>query len=157
MTTDKLAHESDDDTMPVHCPWDGSGQVLANSDGSIRCNNCQRSFTIRLQPSYPGIPQDPNQMNAGEPQLTGDPNAQQSVQPVTADDPAAQQPSPAQPPAPPTPPEDDEEDQPQPPYRTMAGSLLAVDDYLDHLAIATATDRPAMIAAVRKRRQAARA
>lgn len=52
-----LAHESEDDSLLSHCPWDGSGQLIGSSDGTVTCGACGRSFTVRLQPSFPAMPQ----------------------------------------------------------------------------------------------------
>jgi hypothetical protein len=160
----KLAHESDDDTTPLHCSFCGSGQIVGNSDGSIACQYCDRSFTIRLQPSFSGMPQQMDQMNAGQPDFgpggQGDPSTddqQGGTGPIGADldsspDPGAaggdgtgamqQQP------------DDDEEDEQQPPLlNTSTGALLPYSDYLDHLAVAFAPDRQAVISRIRLQRK----
>ncbi len=66
-----VAHESSDDLDPMHCPWCGSGQITGLSDGSIECGYCQRVFTVRLQPAFPGMPQS----IGGEPFPLGQPGA----------------------------------------------------------------------------------
>jgi hypothetical protein len=65
----KVAHESADGVTAAHCPFCGSGQLVGLSDGSIECGYCQSSFTVRLQPTFPampqtltGLPQDPGMM-----------------------------------------------------------------------------------------------
>lgn len=70
----KVAHESPDDTMASHCCFCGSGQLVGLSDGSIECGYCQRSFTVRIQPSFPsmpqtttGLPPDPGAAMMGQP------------------------------------------------------------------------------------------
>lgn len=51
------AHESQDDSILSHCPWDGSGQITGAPDGTVTCGFCGRSFTVRLQPTFPAVPQ----------------------------------------------------------------------------------------------------
>lgn len=45
-----------DDTI-WHCPWCGSGQIIARSDGTVQCNFCSRVFTVSLQPEHAEMPQ----------------------------------------------------------------------------------------------------
>lgn len=66
------AHDSDDETVILHCPQCGSGQVVGGSDGSVNCEYCHRTWSIRLQPAYPAMPQtDPV---TGQPIDVQDPN-----------------------------------------------------------------------------------
>lgn len=53
----RVAHDSQDDSLIAHCPYDGSGQVIGSPDGTITCGYCGRAFTVRLQPVYPAMPQ----------------------------------------------------------------------------------------------------
>jgi len=167
MASLKIAHESDDDAVTAHCPWCGSGNLNGTSDGSIHCGFCQRSYTVRIQPQFPAMPQEPDQLNAGEPQLNdqgqqvpgqdptapADPNAASAgggAGPIGPDadhgmgDPGAEE----------SPGESDEPQDGPPMMRTQTGALLALPDYLDHLAIHFADhDRARVIARVKARRQ----
>lgn len=40
-----------------HCPFCGSGQVIARSDRTIECGFCSQAFTVQVQPMFPGFPQ----------------------------------------------------------------------------------------------------
>lgn len=56
-----LAHDSGDGFTIMHCPFCGSGMVIARGDGSAECAYCNQVFTVQVQPFYPGLPQsDPN-------------------------------------------------------------------------------------------------
>lgn len=172
MTNLRVAHESTDDTVPAHCPWDGSGQIIANPDGSIHCEYCQRNFTLKIQPQFPAMPQEPEQRNMGDPDNPeglsdgtepddegevgpeegpepqdpgdmGDDTGEQLSTPETAD----QGPAAGSGLAP---------DDPRRMYSTHTGALLDEEAYLDHLAIAFATDRQAVIDQIKARRRAAR-
>lgn len=57
--TTKIAHDmsSRDPLVVRHCPFCGSGQVIARNDGSVECDFCQSVFTVRVEPFYPGWPQ----------------------------------------------------------------------------------------------------
>ena len=126
------AHESADDSVLSHCPWDGSGQLMGSPDGTVSCGFCGRSFTVRLQPAFPAIPQtDPaTGMPLGAP---GDPAMAGSSPGVGQGAPVA--PGAAQPPA--TPP------QPLPadPRQQMASSV-------HRLALRCSPDPPATLAQI---------
>jgi hypothetical protein len=51
------AHDSGDGMTVFHCPFCGSGQVLARSDRTIECQFCHTAFTVQVQPVYPNFPQ----------------------------------------------------------------------------------------------------
>lgn len=56
----KLGHDSGDGMTIFHCPFCGSGQVIARSDGSVNCEFCQASYSVTVQPQYPAFPQTIN-------------------------------------------------------------------------------------------------
>jgi transcription elongation factor Elf1 len=58
-----VAHDSGDGVRVFHCPFCGGGMVTGRSDGSIECGYCKVTFTVQVQPAYPGLPQTIN----GEP------------------------------------------------------------------------------------------
>jgi hypothetical protein len=51
------AHDSGDGETIFHCPFCGSGQVIARSDGTIECEFCATAFTVQVQPQMPAFPQ----------------------------------------------------------------------------------------------------
>ena len=53
----KEGHDSGDGMTVFHCPFCGSGQVLARSDRTIECQFCHTAFTVQVQPVYPNFPQ----------------------------------------------------------------------------------------------------
>lgn len=53
----KVAHDSGDGETIYHCPFCGSGQVVARSDRSIECNFCHTNFTVQVQPQFSAFPQ----------------------------------------------------------------------------------------------------
>lgn len=154
MSSTKLAHESDDDAVTAHCPWCGSGNLIGQSDGSIHCEYCQRSYTVRLQPTFSAMPSDPSQLNAGDPQFNSQDQetgaAPGSTGPTGPDadhgqaDPGAEE-------------DPDEQDQAvagMPSLRTQTGARLSLPDYVDHLALQFAGPRRAQVLArVKARRQ----
>lgn len=53
------AHQMADKSAIAHCPFCGSGDLVARSDGTTECIFCNRFFTIREEPEYnsvPGVP-----------------------------------------------------------------------------------------------------
>lgn len=52
-----VAHVSGNSIDVLHCPFCGSGTVIARSDGTIECGYCMTVFTVQVQPAYPGFPQ----------------------------------------------------------------------------------------------------
>ncbi len=131
-----LAHESEDDMSAPHCPWCGSGQTVATSDGSINCGYCQRTYTVRLQPEYPAMPQTVD----GQPYPPGQPGADPGA---PGDEVPGQLPAgevdPTQPGDGEAPPDDESDDVPDflkgSSFRTAAGDELSVAQYLRHLAV----------------------
>lgn len=170
-----LAHDSGDGQTIYHCPFCGSGQVLARSDKTIECEFCHTSFTVQVQPEYsafpqtmdgqpiqvPGMPgqidapvgggpQDPSMPGAPDPGM--DPNADTDAdgipdqQDPDADGDGFNDADPAS--------ADN-----QPPWlksglRTQAGVRLPLDEYVRHLAIkhTEQTERPAVLRTVRASR-----
>lgn len=41
----------------MNCPFCGSGQVIARSDGTVECEFCSTAFTVQVQPQMPAFPQ----------------------------------------------------------------------------------------------------
>lgn len=164
-----IAHDSGDNQRIFHCPFCGSGRVIAGSDGTTSCGFCHQNFTVQVQPMYPSFPQTVN----GQPvQIPGMPGQPDMAPPGTfgpdADVEGADDGS--EPPeglsddsddlASPDDADDADEDSDKPPflkntslYRTAAGDALDEDGYLRHLALAVADDRPAALARVRASRK----
>jgi transcription elongation factor Elf1 len=53
----KHAHQSGDFVRIFHCPFCGSGQVIAQSNGNTYCEHCDAAFVVESQPKFPSIPQ----------------------------------------------------------------------------------------------------
>lgn len=53
----KVAHDSGDGVTIYHCPFDGSGQVIARSDNSVECQFCGVCFSVQVQPQFSAFPQ----------------------------------------------------------------------------------------------------
>lgn len=53
----KEAHDPGDGVTIAHCPFCGSGQVIARSDAQIHCDFCNQNFTVQVQPDYSAFPQ----------------------------------------------------------------------------------------------------
>lgn len=172
MSNHKIAHESEDDTQPLHCPFCGSGQTVGGSDGSIHCDWCQRSFTVRMQPNYPAMPQQPGMQNAGAPpipdgsQLAGETPMPPDAGMDPSGQPGADMGQGQQPDANAAEGDTGSQGSPDLPYgvppevrnlsfSTKAGATLQFDDYLDHLAIqfADPVQRARVIATIRARRE----
>lgn len=56
-TFKRLGHVSGNSVDVLHCPFCGSGAVIARSDGTIECNFCTSVFTVQVQPQYAAFPQ----------------------------------------------------------------------------------------------------
>lgn len=165
----KQAHDSGDGATIFHCPFCGSGQVIARSDRTTECEYCHACFTVQVQPQFPAFPQTIDGMPMQVPGMPG-----QIGGPPAAPDPAAGGMDPSMDPmgggAPMDPEADadglpgddggDEEDggDDAPPWaknsmlRTASGASLNWDSYLKHLAIKHADDKDAVIARVREGR-----
>lgn len=56
----KTAHDSGDGETIYHCPFCGSGQVVARSDGTTECEFCSNCFIVQIQPQQHSMPQTIN-------------------------------------------------------------------------------------------------
>ncbi len=166
--TRKVAHDSGDGQTIYHCPFCGSGQVIARSDGTIDCEFCHTMFTVQVQPEYPAFPQTINGMPVQVPGMPGQIDSPVGAQPPPMD-PSQVGPD-GQPMDAGAPPVDgdgdgavdadqDGEEDPAggPPWAkksllTATGARLSPEEYLNHLAIKHAPDPEAVIAQVRARR-----
>lgn len=168
--TRKTAHDSGDGATIFHCPFCGSGQVIARSDRTIECEYCHTCFTVQVQPQFPAFPQTingaPVQVPGMPGQIGGPPAApgQDPMDPMggggfpPGEDGAEDDGNPFADGA-----EDGEEEEPQddegsaPPFakgsmlRTASGASLPMDSYLAHLAIKFADDKDRVIERVRER------
>lgn len=157
-----VAHDSGDGETIYHCPFCGSGQVLARSDGTVECEFCHTAFTVQVQPEMSAFPQTINGIPVDVPGMPGEIGAEAPMNPTDMD-PGAETNAPGDGGAPDdnpvTPPGDDpadpaaaEEDK-NPftsSFRTTSGAVLALPDYLKHLAVVGANDRAAVIARIRE-------
>lgn len=156
-----LAHDSGDAEVVFHCPFCGSGQVLARNDGTIECQFCQACFTVQVQPQFPAFPQTINGMPVNVPgmgpQWPGeDPAAQEPGQPVPTDVDQDADGMPDDEEAPPG-----EGDEPgggdENPfakksllYRTDNGDWLDENQYLRHLALRHSGNKQLVLAQIRE-------
>ncbi len=126
-------HETDG--VPRFCPFDGSQQTVAGSDGSISCSWCGARYELRLAPSTPAMPQ-----------------AIEGQEYTDVEGPAADQDgfAPAGSISSPTPPVPG---QVVSHYRTEDGALLDEDQYVRHLAIITSSDPWKTAIALREQRE----
>lgn len=149
----RLAHDSGDSVTVFHCPFCGSGQVIARSDGSIACDFCKSSFTVQVQPEFSAFPQTingvPVQVPGMGPDTTPIDDGQQPLDegaeggfPPGEEDPEEEGGDP----------EEDEGTAPpfgKKSFRTAGGREVPLEAYLKHLAIETTHHRGAMIARIR--------
>lgn len=151
----RLAHDSGDAVTVFHCPFCGSGQVLARSDGTIECEFCHSSFTVQIQPQFSAFPQTIDGVPVDVPGMPS--NSMNPGMESGMDDPSVAD----APPGEDVEPEDEEDggeaegDAPaflKGSFLTHTGSALDVDDYLRHLAIECGPDRAAVIRRVKMRR-----
>lgn len=170
----KVAHDSGDGATIFHCPFCGSGQVIARSDRSTECEYCHTCFTVQVQPQFPAFPQTidgmPMQMPGMPGQVGGPPAAPDAMgDPMGGADPMGgggfppgedggeeDEGFPGS--------EDEEEESDDeggdsaPPFakgsmlRTASGAALGMDNYLKHLAIKFADDKDTVIERVREGR-----
>ena len=158
-----LAHDSGDGADLSHCPFCGSGSIIGGHDGTVSCEFCGKNFTVQVQPEFKGMPQTVNGQPYNIPGMPGggpDAGAAGEVESDAAEQ--SQQGAPVS--------EDDGHPHfdseglpkdPQPedkkPNPFAATSMLVTDDgtalptrsYLQHLALAHAEDRNAVLAQVR--------
>lgn len=71
MANQKIAHDSGDGATIFHCPFCGSGQVIARSDRTTECEYCHACFTVQVQPQFPAFPQTNNGMPMQVPGMPG--------------------------------------------------------------------------------------
>jgi hypothetical protein len=169
-----VAHDSGDGATIYHCPFCGSGQVIARSDRSVECEYCHTCFTVQVQPQFPAFPQTINGAPVQVPGMPGMPGGLPAQPPAVGEDPMADPMAdpamqgapgeegaggdPEDPEAQEGPPQQDEESD-APPWakgaslRTTAGARLDWDNYLRHLAIRHADDKDAAIERVRAERR----
>lgn len=167
----KVAHDSGDGQTVFHCPFCGSGQVLARSDRTIECEFCHTAFTVQVQPEFSAFPQTvggepmevpgmPGQIDDGggmagggppvDPGAVGPDGELQPGDPMAADAEAT---------------EDNEEgeDEEDPKaggnpftsaliHQTKEGAWLNDEDYLAYVAIQVSPNRKATAAAVKAAR-----
>ena len=160
----RMAHDSGDAEVVFHCPFCGSGQVLARNDGTIECQFCQACFTVQVQPQYPAFPQTingmPVQVPGMGPQWPGeeepDPGAPDpNGMPVPSD---TDQDADGVPDDEEAPEEGNEEsDDDAPPfakksllYRTDKGDWLDEQQYMRHLALRHSNNKQAVLARIRE-------
>jgi ribosomal protein L37AE/L43A len=158
----------EDNIWTRNCPFCGSGQVIARSDGTVMCEFCNSSFTVQVQPEFsafpqtvdgqpvqiPGLPPDSNQDAGGLPPdegAPGDPTAEDNV-PNDAEENG--------------PPEDGDNTEDEPidsggnplfnkhSYRTASGHALSELEYVRHLALKITPDRKNVLARIRLERAA---
>jgi predicted RNA-binding Zn-ribbon protein involved in translation (DUF1610 family) len=169
----KIAHDSGDGATIFHCPFCGSGQVIARSDRTTECEYCHACFTVQVQPQFPAFPQtiDGQPMQVpGMPGQIGGPPGVPGADPMAGGMPPGQGPMGGTDdgPIPPgeedggTPGEepDEEDDSSAPPftkgsmlhYSTASGAILNFDHYVRHLAIkyTDPDERDAVLRQVRK-------
>jgi hypothetical protein len=167
--TRKTAHDSGDGATIFHCPFCGSGQVIARSDRSVECEYCHTCFTVQVQPQFPAFPQTINGAPVqvpGMPGQIGGPPAAPGQDPMGGGFPPGQ--NGAEDDGNPfaddsedgSAPDDEEKDDSAggaPPFakgsmlRTASGAKLPFDSYLAHLAIKFADDKDRVIERVRER------
>jgi hypothetical protein len=173
----KEGHDSGDGMTIFHCPFCGSGQVIARSDRTIECSFCHIAFTVQVQPVFAQFPQTidgqpvqvpgmPGQIG-GDPMMGADPNAPMDPSQIGPDgeplDPSLdpQEDADGIPGGPESAGDDEEDEGPESPdgppwakksYRTAAGHELSPDEYARHIAIKFAEDPREAARAVRESR-----
>ena len=162
----RVAHDSGDGETIFHCPFCGSGQVLARSDGTVDCEFCHTAFTVQVQPEMPAFPQTVNGMPIDVPGMpAGGENANVPPESPLAGgaDPMADPEAPpgteseSQPPEEGDPTEDDTAEGGPPDflknsYRTHQGADLPREAYMRYLAIRHARDPRALARSMKGRR-----
>jgi len=170
----KEAHDAGNQVDIYHCPFCGSGQVVARSDRTVECTFCNAVFTVQVQPQYAAFPQTIDGMpvqEPGMPGMDGEPDVAPDEQlpeeqggmdqgggfPPGGDADQDGAPDDQEQPA-----EDDEEDDGKPAflkgsrlYRTANGTEVPLDELLHHMAVLQATpeQRPAVLARIRASRE----
>jgi hypothetical protein len=173
-----VAHDSGDGETIYHCPFCGSGQVIARSDRTIECEFCHVNFTVQVQPQFPSFPQTIDGQPVQVPGMPGqvgvdpsgagmDPNAMAGapVDPSQVDDQGDVPPQFGGGDEEPENGDDDsaegqeEEEDNAPPwaknsYRTVRGDFLSEDEYVRHIALmaASPSERPRVLTRVKASR-----
>lgn len=159
-STRHVAHDSGDGADINHCPFCGSGSVIGGHSGTVECEFCHRNFTVQVQPEFRGMPQSVNGQPFNVPGMPGGgPDAGaadeakadavgdvQEGAPKKAEDPGAGGNPFAKKP------EGEKKPNPfaaQSMLVTKEGMALPTRAYLQHLALAHADDREAVLAQVR--------
>lgn len=155
VATQKVAHDSGDGATIFHCPFCGSGQVIARSDRTTECEYCHTCFTVQVQPQFPAFPQTIDGMPMqvpGMPGQIGGPPGVPGADPMAGGMPPGADGAPGEDDSSGFPPDDedggapedapdDDSDNNAPPFtkgsmlRTASGTALNWDNYLRHLAI----------------------
>lgn len=162
----RLAHDSGSTEVIYHCPFCGSGQVIARSDGTVQCEFCQAAFTVQVQPEFSAFPQTIDGQPVDIPGMGGTSDNPDVPEDAGDDEEAAA--GPTTPPGgteeqPPEEGEDDGEgDEPidsggnpifnKKSYRTASGATLDQLGYVRHLALGVAHNRDAVLTRIRAER-----
>lgn len=155
----------EDNIHTGNCPFCGSGQVIARSDGTVECQFCHNAFTVQVQPQYPAFPQTIDGMPVQVPGMPGQIGGPSSPMDPGMLGPDGEMPGEEEGPAegaedaeeaPPG--EEDEGGDDAPPwakksYRTPAGHVLPGDEFIRHVAIHTSSDRLLTARAIRETRR----
>jgi hypothetical protein len=162
-----LGHDSGDAEVVFHCPFCGSGQVLARNDGTIECQFCQACFTVQVQPQYPAFPQTINGMPVQVPGMGPQWPGEEEDPGAGAPMPGAQDPDdvdqdgdgfPDDQEQPEDDGDEDESDEDKAPpfakksllYATDKGDWLDEKQYMRHLALQHTNNRQAVLARIRE-------
>lgn len=170
----KHAHDSGDGETIYHCPFCGSGQVIARSDRTIECEFCHTCFTVQVQPEFSAFPQTIDGQPVQVPGMPGqiDESAEQMPPGAAPDEDEGAMAPGGEPESP-----DDQDTEagddstggnPFTSKRVTAvpfgigrteflvaqGRKITTKDYLAHLAIATSPDREQTLDQVRRSRRA---
>lgn len=171
VATKKIAHDSGDGATIFHCPFCGSGQVIARSDRTTECEYCHTCFTVQVQPQFPAFPQTSDGMPMQVPGMPGQIGGPPGVPPdpmagaMPGQDPMADGEDDGNPfggddtedgGAPGDEPDDEDPDGDNaPPFakgsmlHTASGASLTWDNYLRHLAIKHADNKTAVLDRIR--------
>lgn len=149
----KFAHDSGDSQTVFHCPFCGSGQVIARSDGTTECEFCHSAFTVQVQPEFPAFPQTIDGVPVNVP---GMPSSTEAAAPLPGTEEGDM------PPGAEGEPEDGEEDPAEEDgdepaflkggFRTATGAVLNGDSYLRHLALVCSPHPATTLDRIRERR-----
>lgn len=163
----RVAHDSGSTEVIYHCPFCGSGQVIARSDGTVECEFCQAAFTVQVQPEFSAFPQTINGQPVDIPGMGG--TSDNPDVPEDGEDPDQAAAGPTTPPGgteeqpPEEGEEDDDTDEPidgggnpifnkKSSYHTGSGAVLDRQNYVRHLALGITTDRDRVLAHIRAER-----